>query len=84
MLSDMNRCIGIGSIFLRFQSVIHCSQHNIVTDQRAVADGNSALILKMAAGVDEHIFADGDIFTKVRVEWRKQKTEKRTEFYARD
>lgn len=37
----------------------------------SVTNYHSAMILKMTAGIDEHPFADGDIFTEIGIErWK--------------
>ena len=47
-------------------------QNNIMAYQDAIPNLNSPLILKMTAGIDEYIFPNGNIFSEVRIERRKQ------------
>lgn len=55
----------------RAKPVIYGSNDHAVADEGAVADTDAALILKTAAGVDEDISADADVFAEVRVEGQK-------------
>lgn len=52
--------------------VVDGCQHHIMANERTVPDGYTALILKMASGIDKHIFANVNIFPEVCVKGRKQ------------
>ena len=56
----------------RQETMIDGGQHDPVTDQRTVAERDAALILEAAAGIDEDIFSDGDVFAEVAVEGREE------------
>lgn len=52
--------------------MIDGGKHDPVTDQYPVTDGDAALILKAATGINEDILSYGYIFSKVTVERREQ------------
>lgn len=52
-------------------SVVEGGEHYVVPDKATVADGYASVVLKLAAGVDEYVFADGDILSEVCVERRE-------------
>ena len=57
--------------FFRSQTVIECSKDHVMSYLASVTNYHSAMILKMTAGIDEHPFADGDIFTEIGIErWK--------------
>ena len=47
-------------------------KNHIVSNQSAISDGNASLILKMTAGIDEHIFSKCNVFSEVGVKGWKQ------------
>ena len=51
--------------------MIERDKHDIVADERAIANGDAALILKFAACVDEDVFPDGDVFSAVGIKRRE-------------
>ena len=51
--------------------MIESGKNHIMPYLTAVADGYAAMILKMAAGIDEHSFPDIDILSIIGIEWRK-------------
>ena len=57
---------------LRIWVVVECGEYGIVTDQSTVIDCDSALILKSAAGVNEHVFPELNILSAVGIEWREE------------
>ena len=57
--------------FLRFNEVVQCGKHDIMSYLAAVTDCYAAVILKMAAGVDEYAFSYMDVLSEVRVERRE-------------
>ena len=52
--------------------MVQGSQHHIVADEGAVSDGDASLVLKVAAGVEKHIAANGDVLAVVGIEGREQ------------
>lgn len=50
------------------KSMIERSKHYVVSNLASVAYRDSAVILKVAAGVDKHIFTYGDVLTEIRIE----------------
>ena len=62
---------GCGTL-LRFQRMIERRQYYLVADQGAVADCNTALVLKTAAGIDENVFSETDVLAEIRIKRRKQ------------
>ena len=54
-----------------FQVVVQSRENYVVADKGTISDSDSALVLEFASHIDEYIFADGDIFSAVCVEWRK-------------
>ena len=53
------------------QFVIEGGENYIMAYLTAVANGHATMILKMAAGIDEHPFPDIDILSVIGIEWRK-------------
>ena len=60
------------STLFRIKMMIQRCQDYVVADQRVVSDRYTALVLKLASGVDENIFSHMDVFPAVRIERRKQ------------
>lgn len=58
--------------FFRRKTVVDGGQHDPVPDQAAVAESDAALVLEAAAGVDEDVFPDGDVFPEVAVKGREE------------
>ena len=52
--------------------VIECGEDNAVADQAVIPDVDAALILELAARVDEYAFPDVNVATEIGVERRKQ------------
>lgn len=52
--------------------VVERCNDDLVPDQAPVAQHDAALVLKTAARIDEHVFADMDIFAEVGVKGRKE------------
>ena len=52
--------------------VIESGDHAVVPHEYIIANGDSALILKFATGIDEHPFAYTDVFPTVGIEWREE------------
>ena len=46
--------------------------HHCMTDQCTVIDRDPALVLELASGIDKYIFADRNVFSKIRIKWRKK------------
>ena len=61
----------IFTVICRIKVMVNGCKHYIVSNERTVPNDNAALILKMAAGIDKHIFPNRDIFSEVRVKWWK-------------
>ena len=51
--------------------VVESGQHDIVADESALVKGDAALILKLAAHVDEYPFTNDGVFTAVCMERRE-------------
>ena len=51
---------------------IRGSRRVTLTDERAVADGDAALVLETAAAVDKNIFPHGNVLAAVGIKGRKQ------------
>ena len=56
--------------------MIERGEYDVVPDLAAVAEGYPAVILKVAASVDEHFVSYGDVLTEVRIE-RREDAERR-------
>ena len=54
------------------ERVIQRRNDHVVSDQRPVVDGQSTLILELAAHVDEDVPPDGRVAPEVGVEGREQ------------
>ena len=68
ILTEYNRCRISRFTVFRSESVIERGEYDVVPDLAAVAEGYPAVILKVAAGVDKHIFTYGDVLTEIRIE----------------
>ena len=53
------------------QAVVQRGQHDVVSYLASVADGNAAMVLKMAAGIDKDILPDADILAEIRIKRRE-------------
>ena len=53
------------------ESVVECGENYIMPDLTTVTDCNPTMILKVAAGIDKHIFANSNVLTEIRVKRRK-------------
>ena len=51
--------------------VVEGGEHDVVSYLATVAQRHSAVVLEVAAGVDEHVAAHGDVLAEVRVEGRE-------------
>lgn len=49
--------------------MVECGKHHFMPNQRAIANGYSTLILKIAAGVDKDILTYGYISAAIGIEW---------------
>ncbi len=56
--------------FLRGKVVVQRGQHYIVPNQRPVTDDDAALVLKLAAGIDENAVSERDVLSKIGMERR--------------
>ena len=72
MFSDMDRRITVYPVFLRFQGMVNSGKDHVMADENSLFYGNAALILKMAAGINKHIFSKGYVFPKICIKRRKQ------------
>ena len=61
--------ISIHAVFRR-QAMVQRGEHHIVPYLASVADDNSAMVLKMTAGIDEDILSDGDVLAEIRIDRR--------------
>ena len=52
--------------------MVERGKHHVVPDQATVAQRDTSVVLEMATGVDEHVFANGDVFPEIRIEWRER------------
>ena len=52
--------------------MVEGGQHCVMTNERAVADGDTALILETAAAVDKNIFSHCNVLATVCIKGRKQ------------
>ena len=59
--------VGGGAMF-RVKVVVHGGQDHVVAQKRPVPQGDAALVLEVAAGVDEDALAHGGVFAAVGVE----------------
>ena len=62
MLPQLDGCIMVFTALARIKVVVDCGQDHIVTNQAPIPSLNAPLILKMAAGIDENILTNTDIF----------------------
>jgi len=69
--ADGNGRRKIVTSMIRRKTVVDGGQHHVVTDQGSIPDGNAALILETAAGVDEYVFPHRDVLSAVGVERRE-------------
>ena len=51
--------------------MIQRSEHCIMSNQRTIADIDSALILKLTSGIDKYTFSKMDVFSAVCIKRRK-------------
>ena len=57
--------------FFGCKPVIERGKDHIMPDLATVAYRDSAVILKMAAGIDEYMLAYGDVFPEIRIKRRE-------------
>ena len=56
----------------RVEVVVERREHDLMPDEAVVADVDAALILKAAPRIDEHVFAETQIFAEVCIDGREQ------------
>lgn len=61
--------------------VVDGRQDTLMSDENVVPDGNAALVLEAAAGIDEDLLSEVDVSSEVRVEGREE-TESLIDFRA--
>ena len=66
---------------VRVHYVVEGGYHAVMADEHVIANGDSALVLKFAAGIDEHPFADADVLAAVSIK-RREKPETLMDFTA--
>jgi len=69
-IADVDRCAMVGAV-IGVQVVVDGGQHHPVADQCVVPDVDAALILKIAAGIDEHVLSQVNVPPEVCIEGRK-------------
>ena len=52
--------------------MVECGDDDIVSYLAVVAYEYASMVLEMAAGIDEYVFAYRYVFPEVGVEWREQ------------
>ncbi|GEM_PF-6598243 len=65
MVTDGNRGIVVFTVLGRVQVMVDGSQNNVMADQSTVPNLDSALVLKVAAGIDKDILTKLDVLSKV-------------------
>lgn len=65
MVTDGNRGIVVFTVLGRVQVMVDDSQNNVMADQSTVPNLDSALVLKVAAGIDKDILTKLDVLSKV-------------------
>ena len=68
VLANMDRGIAHALTTGRVKVVVDGSEHDVVTDERAFVDGDAALILELAAHIDEDMFANDGVLAAIGVE----------------
>ena len=63
--------VGGGALF-RVEVVVHRGEDHVAADHGAVPKDDAPLVVEVAAGVDEHPFAHGDVFAAVGVKGREE------------
>lgn len=58
--------------FIRVGMMIERSQDDIMADEDIIADENAALVLELAAAIEEDMLANVDILAKIRIKRRKK------------
>ena len=71
VLANMDGGIAHALTTGRVKVVVDGSEHDVVTDERAFVDGDAALILELAAHVDEDMFANDGVLATIGVEGRE-------------
>ena len=56
----------------RVQVMVDGGQYHVVADEGAFVDGDPALVLELAAHVDEHPFAHDGVLAAIGMERRKE------------
>ena len=64
MVTDGNRGIVVFTVLGRVQVMVDGSQNNVMADQSTVPNLDSALVLKVAAGIDKDILTKLDVLSK--------------------
>ena len=68
VFTNVYRCIAHALTTGRVEVVVDGSEHDVVTDERAFVDGDAALILELAAHIDEDMFANDGVLAAIGVE----------------
>ena len=71
MVSDGDGRVVVFPVLGGVQVMIDRRQNNVVANQRAIANRNSALVLKVTARIDEDVFTELDVLSKVSIKRRK-------------
>ena len=66
--ADVNWCIAHALTVGWVKVVVDGCQHDVVTDESALVDGDAALILELAAHIDEDMFANDGVLAAIGVE----------------
>lgn len=75
-----DRCRIGGMAVFRYKSVVERCKNHVVPYLATVTQRNAAVVLEMAAGIDEHIITDFDIFPEIRIKRRKHTERRRNGF----
>ena len=58
--------------FIRVRMMIERSQDDIMADEDIITDENAALVLELAAAIEEDMLANMDILAKICIKWWKE------------
>ena len=62
--------VGSAAVF-RQEAVVECGKDDVMAYLATVTQRHTAMVLEVAAGIDEHVFAHRDVFPEVRIKGRK-------------
>ena len=71
VLADVDGSVRHALTLGRVQVMVDSGQHNVMTDECALVDGDATLILKLAPHVDEHPFTNDCVLAAVGMERRE-------------